>query len=222
MYLTEANFVPLPPHELSKALHDFEKFIHAETQLPLLIKIALVHAQFETIHPFLVGKGRIGRLLNCFLLYEKKVLSKPVLYLSYYFKRYRHQYYELLQAVRDKGDWGSWVIFFLQGILEISQQATLSAMEILKLREKQREVIAEKLGRSAGNGHRVLECFFQTTILSVVQIQNLLYCSYPVANNLVIRLVECGILQEYTEQKRNRRFIYRKYIHLPESEPQQI
>ncbi len=113
--LNEATFVPPPPHEVAAHLSQLEQFLHSDSGLPLLVKIGLAHAQFETIHPFLDGNGRVGRLLITFLLCEQKVLEKPVLYLSYYFKRHRQEYYDQLQAVRDKGAWEDWIEFFLRG-----------------------------------------------------------------------------------------------------------
>jgi len=218
--LAEATFVPPPPHEVPIALSNLERFLHAETPFPLLIKIGLAHAQLETIHPFLDGNGRIGRLLITFLLCEKKVLLKPVLYLSYFFKRYRQQYYEHLQAVRDEGTWERWLTFFLKGVFEVSRQATNTARQILSLREQHRQLIINQLGRAAGNGHRVLEHLYQNPIVSVTDVQQLIGTTYPAANNLVTRIVKHGILQELTGQKRNRRFIYMDYIRLFHDEPQ--
>jgi len=217
--LAEATFVPPPPHEVPNALGNLERFLHAETSLPLLIKIGLAHAQFETIHPFLDGNGRIGRLLITFLLCEKEVLLKPVLYLSYFFKRYRQQYYEHLQAVRDEGTWERWLIFFLKGVFEVSQQATNTARQILSLREQHRQLIIDQFGRAAGNGHRVLEYLYQKPIVSIADVKDLIGSTYPAANNLVTRLVEHRILQEITGQRRNRRFYYTDYIHLFHDEP---
>jgi Fic family protein len=212
--LSEATFVPPPPHEVPQALSDLETFLHAETPLPLLIKIGLAHAQFETIHPFLDGNGRVGRLLITFLLCEKEVLFKPVLYLSYYFKRYRQQYYELLQAVRDQGDWEAWLAFFLRGVVEVSQQATNTARQILLLREQHRQIITDRLSRMAGNGHRVLESLYQNPVVSVNEVESLIGTTYQAANNLVTQLVDLGMLQEVTGQRRNRRFMYMDYIRL--------
>src|SRR5690606_6383699 len=138
-------------------LFALEKYLHEENGLPLLIKIGLAHAQFETIHPFLDGNGRVGRLLITFLLCEQEVLHKPVLYLSHYFKRHRQTYYERLQAVRDEGAWEAWLAFFLRGVVEVSDQATETARKILLLREDHRRIITEAFGRAAGNGHRVIE-----------------------------------------------------------------
>lgn len=212
--LNEATFVPPPPHEVPKKLADLEKFLHTDTELPLLIKIGLAHVQFETIHPFLDGNGRVGRLLITFLLCERQVLLKPVLYLSWFFKRYRHQYYEELQSVRKTGTWEQWIGFFLRGIVDVSRQATDTARRILTMREEHRHAITENFGRAAGNGHRVLEYLYECPIVSVSNVQNLIGTTYAAANNLVARMVNHGILQEYTKQARNRRFMYQSYINL--------
>jgi Fic family protein len=212
--LNEAAFVPPPPHIVPQALGDLEKFLHGRSDLPLLIKIGLAHAQFETIHPFLDGNGRVGRLLITFLLCESGVLHKPVLYLSHYFKRHRQSYYDLLQATREKGAWEEWLAFFLRGIAEVSAQATETARRILTLREAHRNLIAENLGYSAGNGHRVLEHLYQRPIVSVSEVRDLTGTAYPAANQLVERLVKIGILAEITGQARNRRFRYDAYVQL--------
>nr|VFJ63401.1 MAG: Fic family protein [Candidatus Kentron sp. FW] len=216
--LIEATFVPPPPHEVPKALGNLEQFLHGDTPLPLLIKIGLAHAQFETIHPFLDGNGRVGRLLITFLLCEKEVLLKPVLYLSHFFKHHRQQYYERLQAVRNRGAWEEWIVFFLESVFEVSQQATDTARQILTLREQHRQVITDRFGRVSGNGHRILEHLYRFPIISVSEIKESTHVSYPTANNLVAKLIECGILHELTNQKRNRRFIYRDYIRLFQDE----
>ena len=212
--LNEAVFVPPPPDVVPQALGDLEKFLHAKDDLPLLIKIGLAHAQFETIHPFLDGNGRIGRLLITFLLCESGVLHKPVLYLSYYFKRYRQTYYELLQATRDKGAWEDWLQFFLRGVAQVSVQATDTSRRILTLRETHRNLITENLGYSAGNGHRVLERLYERPIVSVNAVRTLTGTTYPAANHLVERLVKIEVLAEITGQARNRRFRYNAYIRL--------
>ena len=164
--LAEAAFVPPPPDDVPRLLSDLERFLHAESDLPALIRIGLAHAQFETIHPFLDGNGRVGRLMITFLLCERHVLGRPVLYLSHYFKRHRAEYYERLQAVRDAGDWEGWLAFFLRGVADVSAQATETARRILALREAHRTVIAERLGRAAGNGHRVLQRLYDRPIVS--------------------------------------------------------
>jgi Fic family protein len=210
--LAEATFVPPPPHELPNVLRDLEAFLHQDDDMPLLIKIGLAHAQFETIHPFLDGNGRVGRLLITFLLCEREVLAKPVLYLSYYFKRHRSAYYERLQAVRDRGDWEGWLAFFLRGIAAVSAQATDTARRILALREAHRALITAHFGRAAGNGHRVLEYLYEQPIVSVNEVQGLTGSSYQAANTLVRRMEEHGILREFTGRSRNRRFRYEDYV----------
>jgi len=218
--LAEATFVPPPPEEVPEALGALERFLHQNDDMPLLIKIGLAHAQFETIHPFLDGNGRVGRLLITFLLCERQVLLKPVLYLSHFFKRHRQAYYEHLQAVRDQGDWEGWLNFLLRGVAEVSTQATETARRILALRENHRTLITEHLGRAAGNGHRVLEHLYERPIISVEQVRTITGTTYPAANQLVHKLVKHGILSESTGQKRHRRFRYDAYIRLfDEPEP---
>jgi Fic family protein len=217
--LAEASFVPPPPHEVPRLLGELEQFLHDESPLPLLIRIGLAHAQFETIHPFLDGNGRVGRLLITFLLCEKDVLLKPVLYLSHYFKRHRQQYYDHLQAVRDQGAWEEWLTFFLNGVFEVSQQATDTARAILSMRERHRQLITDEFGRAAGNGHRVLEYLYEHPIVAVTEIRALIDTSYPAANNLVKQFVNHGMLHELTGQKRNRRFVYREYVDLFQDAP---
>lgn len=212
--LSEAIFVPPPPHEVDPAMSELERFLHTPEDLPQLIKIGLAHAQFETIHPFLDGNGRAGRLLITFLLCEQGILQKPVLYLSHFFKRNREQYYEELQSVRDMGTWEQWLNFFLRGIVEVSSQATDTARRILVLREDHRHIITAKFGRAAGNGHRVLDHLYEHPIVSVNDVQDLIGMTYPAANNLVTRMVDNDILNEFTGKARNRRFIYKSYIDL--------
>ena len=216
--LQEATFVPPPPSELPAALGALETFLHREDETPILVRIGLAHAQFETIHPFLDGNGRIGRLLITFLLCEHGVLRKPVLYLSHYFKQRRQDYYERLQAVRDTGDFEGWMGFFLDGIVEVSIQAADTARRILELRERHRHVVTEGLGRAAGNGHRVLERLFERPIVSVKEVCDLLGTTFAGANRIVQRLEELKILTEITGQSRHRRFRYDAYVGLFDEE----
>jgi Fic family protein len=212
--LKEATFVPPPPGEVQTLLGGLESFLHHDDALPLLIKIGLAHAQFETIHPFLDGNGRIGRLLITFLLCERGALNKPVLYLSHYFKRHRSTYYERLQAVRDHGEWEAWLRFFLRGVAEVSIGAAETAGHILQLREDHRLRITNGLGRAAGNGHRVLDRLYQHPILSVGDVCSLTGTTFPAANQLVQRFVDLDILSEFTGQARHRRFRYDAYVKL--------
>ncbi len=216
--LAEATFVPPPADEVPLALGALERFLHEDDAVPLLVKIGLAHAQFETIHPFLDGNGRIGRLLITFLLCERRVLQKPVLYLSHYLKRHRQAYYDHLQAVRDAGEWERWLTFFLRGVVEVSAQATDTARRILALREEHRSRITEHFGRAAGNGHRVLEELFDHPIMSVNDVRRLTRTTYPAANQLVQRFVDREILTEITGQARHRRFRYAAYVRLFDEE----
>jgi Fic family protein len=212
--LGEATFVPPPPDVVPEALGALEAFLHARDELPLLVKIGLAHAQFETIHPFLDGNGRVGRLLITFLLTQGGVLEKPVLYLSHYLKQHRQEYYDRLQAVRDHGDWEGWLTFFLTGVEQVSGEAAEMARRVLLLRERNRSEITENLGRAAANGHRVLESLFDRPILSVGDAQALTGTSFAPANQLVARMTELGILREVTGNARNRRFLYEPYVRL--------
>lgn len=217
--LATASFVPPPPHELPQALGELEKFLHRDDGLPPLVKIALAHVQFETIHPFLDGNGRVGRLLITFLLTECGVLHKPVLYLSHHFKQHRQSYYDHLQAVRDHGDWEAWLAFFLRGVIDVAGEAAATARRILQLREQHRSAITEHLGRAAGNGHKALESLYHRPIVAVADVQQLTGTTFAAANNLVSRLVQQGVLQEMTGYARNRRFRYAPYIALFNDSP---
>jgi Fic family protein len=222
--LGEATFVPPPPHEVPTALGSLENFLHSGSELPQLVQIGLAHVQFETIHPFLDGNGRIGRLLITFLLCQREILLKPVLYLSHFFKRHRAEYYERLQAVRDHGQWEEWLAFFLRGVTEVSREATETARRILALREDHRTAVTTRMGRAAGNGLRVLESLYQHPVVTVADVQSLTGTTYTAANNLVSSLTDLGILVEATGYKRNRVFRYQPYIDLfgenPAEEPQ--
>ena len=212
--LNTATFVPPPHHAVPGALGDLETFLHARDELPPLVKIALAHVQFETIHPFLDGNGRVGRLLITFLLTERDVLGKPVLYLSHYFKQHRQAYYEHLQAVREQGAWEAWLAFFLRGVIEVAGEAAETARRILQLREQHRSAITAQLGRAAGNGHKVLESLFDRPIVAVNDVRKMTGTTYAAANSLVSRLVKIGVLSEMTGYARNRRFRYAPYIAL--------
>lgn len=212
--LNDASFVPPPPSEVGRCLSELERFIHSDTSLPLLLKVGMAHAQFETIHPFLDGNGRVGRLMITFLLCEQEILLKPVLYLSHYFKQRRSEYYERLQSIRDNGDFESWLKFFLRGVVEVSHEATETARKILELRESHRQTITNEFARTAANGQRTLEYLYENPIVSVSDVQELIGASFQAANDLITRLVNLKILHEITGQSRNRKFEYRSYIQL--------
>ena len=212
--LQEATFVPPPAHEVQATLGNLELFLHREDELPTLIKVGLAHAQFETIHPFLDGNGRIGRLLITFLLTEKRMLSQPVLYLSHYFKRHRSEYYERLQATRERGDFEGWLSFFLRGVANVSAEAADTAAAIIEMREGYRLKLSDQLGRSAGSGQRVMDALFNRPIVTVATVREWLHVSSATANTLVNRLVKIGLLKEITGYARNRRFRFDPYLRL--------
>jgi Fic family protein len=212
--LNDAVFVPPPPHIVPEALANLEEFLHEKNDIPDLIRIGLSHAQFETVHPFLDGNGRVGRLLITFLLTESDILHKPVLYLSHYFKRHRQLYYERLQAVRDRGDWEGWLEFFLRGVAEVSTEASGTAGRILRMRESHRTKITAQLGRAAGNGHKVLEALYDRPIMSIADVEAVTGTTNPAANNLVRKLVEMDILREITGYARHRKFSYHPYVRI--------
>lgn len=212
--LNEAAFVPPPPSEVGPALGTLETFIHAESPLPPLIKIGLIHAQFETIHPFLDGNGRVGRLLITFLLCTNQILLRPVLYLSHFLRQNRTAYYEVLQGVRDRGDWEAWLKFFLRGVAQVSLEATETARRIVELRESRRRQITAEFGRAAGSGLNVLEHLFERPVQTVSYIAGRLGVTFAAANSLVDRFVEMGVLVEITGQKRYRVFSFDEYVNL--------
>lgn len=205
-----ARFVPPPAHELPRLLGDFEDFLHAPAGLPPLVHAGVVHAQFETIHPFLDGNGRVGRLLITFLLVHAGVLSRPLLYLSYFLNRYRPEYYELLTAVRASGDWEGWLRFFLRGIAETASEATETAGAILRLREEH-DIATRDL---PVNASRLLDHLYQQPLVSARAVEAALRVSWPTANKLLSEFVERRLLDETTGQKRNRIYRYRPYLEL--------
>ncbi len=212
--LMSATFVP-PPHKVAHlALGELEKFLHAGDHLPPLVKIGLAHAQFETIHPFLDGNGRVGRLLITFFLCQQGLLQKPVLYLSHYFKQNRTEYYERLQKTRELGDWENWLKFFLKGVASVAAQATDTARKIVDLREDHRALITNNFGSSGAAGARLLEHLYERPSVSVNSVKDFLGVSYPSANGLVDKLCSHGILFEYTGNARNRQFLYTPYTSL--------
>ena len=193
---------------------NLEKYIHDETPVPLLIKVGLVHSQFETIHPFLDGNGRVGRLLITFLLCERGVLQRPLLYLSHYFKQNRTEYYDRLQAVRDSGDWESWLKFFLHGVAVVAREAAVTARKVEDLRERDRKEITAQMGRGAAKGLVLLEQLYSRPIVDVATVGKIINRGIPTANELVQEMCKMDILQETTGHKRNRSFAYWAYLQL--------
>jgi len=212
--LMTATFIPPPHNEVPQALSDWERFIHDDDHVPALLKIGLAHAQFETIHPFLDGNGRVGRLLITFFLCNKGLLQKPVLYLSHYFKQNRTEYYQRLQNVRDLGDWENWLKFFLRGVGSVAAQATETARQIVSLRETHRALITEQFGSGAGRASKLLESLYKRPSVTVNDARDLLGISYANANNMIEKFREHEMLFEITGNARNRVFFYSPYIDL--------
>ena len=213
--LATATFVPPPVPYLNKALGDFEKFLHDES-LPDLIHCGLAHAQFETIHPFWDGNGRLGRLLITFLLAQRGVMKRPLLYLSHYIKAHKAQYYDRLMAVRSDGDWEGWLKFFLRGIIEVSQAATDTTDSILDLRERHRRLVSEEMGGSA-YALPLLDFLFEYPYVSARLVEKRLGCNNVTAANLIKRFETLNLLHEITGGKRNRLYRYRDYLDLFET-----
>jgi Fic family protein len=210
--LVDATFIPPPPHEMRAALGNLERFLHDSGGLDPLIVAALAHAQFETIHPFLDGNGRIGRLLITFLLCHEKVLQRPVLYLSHYLKQHRASYYDRLMAVRLAGDWEGWLRFFLTGVAEVAREAEQTARQIVQLREDIRQQALS--ARMSATAFRLLDHLFQRPIINVNAARDYLEVSFAAANGLIGELVELGVLREITGASRNRVFRFGPYIDL--------
>ncbi len=210
--LQNAVFVPPAIPDMIQALNDLESFFYDELPIPVLIKIALIHAQFETIHPFLDGNGRVGRLLITFWLCHEKILEKPLLYLSYYFKQNRQEYYDRLMDIRLRGNWEGWIDFFLKGVAEVSDEAISSAKQIIALKEKYTKKLYE-LNSNNGNYQRLLEQLFESPTFSNKRVSEALGVSFPTAMTLVNDFVQLGILKDITpNRKRDKRFRFSEYI----------
>lgn len=211
--LSDAAYVPPPPHEVQSLMGNLELFLHDKTTLPVLIHCGLAHAQFETIHPFLDGNGRIGRLLITLMLCEQDVLERPLLYLSHYFKAHRTTYYEHLMAIRHHGNWEGWLKFFLKGIYKVSRSATETARKILNLREHHRTNLVEGFSAST-NGLKLLDYLYEKPVFSVRMAQKHLDCTYTTAAKVVGQLEKAGLVVEITGQQRNRLYRYSPYLEL--------
>jgi Fic family protein len=207
-----AYFVPPPPDRVMACMGELEKFLHNERgEYPLLVKAALAHVQFETIHPFLDGNGRLGRLLITLLLCDGNVLSEPTLYLSLYFKTHRNEYYNHLQQVRNNGDWESWLSFFLQGVYETAQQTTESAQRILKLFNVDRDAIQESK-QSTVNMLRLHQLLQKKPIIAIDQACKELALSFPTVRKSFKGLENLGLVRESTGKQRGRLFVYQEYL----------
>ena len=209
-----ARFVPPPPQEVDPCMAALERFIHGETgDLPVLLKAALAHVQFETIHPFLDGNGRLGRLLIALLLHDSGALAQPLLYLSLYFKQHRSLYYELLDRVRTEGDWEAWVDFFLEGVEQTASGAVQTARRLVDLFQQDTRRV-QSGGRGATTVLRVLDALRQRPLCSLHQIGQSAGITFPTASKAMLTLVKLGIAGELTGQRRNRVFVYDGYLNI--------
>ncbi len=211
---SNARFVPPAPHEVQGAMSDLESFLHADPmETPILIKAALAHAQFETIHPFLDGNGRVARLLITLLLCTQGVLSRPLLYLSLYLKRNRDVYYERLQGVRTEGAWEEWLEFFLEGVIDVAASATATTKSIVQMVERDRQKL-HGLGRGSSTALRIHDYVIRYVVVSVPRTSRALGLSEPTVANGVRRLEAQAVLREVTGRERNRLYVYDEYLKL--------
>lgn len=209
-----AQFVPPPPEEVEPCMAALEQFIHGEVHaIPVLLKAALVHVQFETIHPFLDGNGRLGRLLIALLLHEGGLLTEPLLYLSLYFKQHRPTYYALLDRVRSEGEWEAWVDFFLEGVEQTANSAVQTARRLVALFQQDIQR-AQAAGRGAANTLRALDALRQRPVSSLRQICGHSAMTFPTASKAINLLTTLGIARELTGQRRNRVFVYDGYLNI--------
>ena len=209
-----AVFVPPPPNMVESCMGNLEKFIHDMTSVtPILLKAAISHVQFETIHPFLDGNGRLGRLLISLLLYENKVLQKPLLYLSLYFKIHRQTYYEHLTNVRINGDWEKWIDFFAEAVIHTSNQAVNTAKNLIAL-INDHEAKVNSMGRASSTALVVYRCFVKQPVLNANAIQTQTSLSAATIHSSLENLIKLGILEEVSQKKRNKIFAYKEYINI--------
>lgn len=210
--LETATFIPPTVEDMETSMAELEDYMYEDDDVPALIKIALIHAQFESIHPFLDGNGRMGRLLITFWLCQQEILTQPLLYLSYYFKQNRLEYYDRLMAVRAKGDWENWIKFFLRGVATVSDEATESAKKIIGLQNKYSEVLLQN-DKSNNNYTVLLNLLFEKPIITKKEISELLGVSLPTANTMVDTFCELGILYDKTpDKKRYKTFVFGEYL----------
>lgn len=209
-----AYFVPPPPGYVQDCMAELERFLHGENNpYPALIKAALAHVQFETIHPFLDGNGRIGRLLIAFILHHDGLLSQPLLYLSLYFKQHRQEYYRLLDIVRIEGDWEAWLDFFLEGVEHTATNAVETAKRLLSLFQQDEQIIQERT-RAASTALRVFRVLCERPLVNMNQVCERTGLSFPAVSRAMENLVNLNIVSEITGQRRNRVFAYHRYLNI--------
>lgn len=209
--LNEVTFVPPPPDKVLPNMGALENFFYKYEKIPPLIKIALIHAQFETIHPFLDGNGRIGRLLITFYLFSKKILSRPILYLSFYLKKHRNDYYDLLMKVRTDGLWEDWIKFFLKGVIETSVESAKTAKEIIVLKDR----LIEELYRNSISSIyavKLVSFLFEIPVIDTKTVEEKFNIHKDTANELVNRFEQIGILKEITGKQRYKKYLFKEYF----------
>jgi Fic family protein len=211
--LATAAFVPPPPDQVLDHMGDLEKFFRVPEKLPVLVRVGMAHAHFETIHPFLDGNGRLGRLLMTFMLCERGVLRRPLLYLSAYLTANKQEYYDRLMAVRFRGEWEAWLVFLLTGVRDVANAAVAKARAITELREKHARLIREKLPHRK-KAMDLLDHLLRTPRVNVLVTEMLLDVTNPTANALVADFESIGILREVTGRMRDRVFRYDEYINI--------
>jgi Fic family protein len=205
---------------MNDALTTWERAIHDTQRFPPLVHIGLLHSQFERIHPFLDGNGRVGRLLITFLLTEREILARPLLYLSIFFKAHQDEYYARLQSVRDHGDWEGWLRFFVDGVGETAREATTTVRAILDLRERDRTHIAS-LGRRSGRAFALHDHLFSSPAVNARTVERVLDVSQPTANRLLNDLDDLGLLIEWTGRQRDKSWLYAEYFNIFVGEEEQ-
>lgn len=209
------SFVPPPADQVLPLIGDLEKYINEEKpSLPVLVRAALIHAQFETIHPFHDGNGRLGRLLITLFLCAAGIMREPILYLSLYFKINRNEYYRALQDIRQKGAWEQWIEFFLRGVAEVANEAATTALELTDLIKTDRDKIRARPGRSNAAVYKVYELIEKQIYATVPNVQKELKVSGPTARAALIELLDLGIAKEVTGQQRNRVYVYTRYLEI--------
>lgn len=208
---SDATFIPPPPDEMVKCLDELERYFHTEDHIPPLIRVGLVHVQFETIHPFLDGNGRIGRLLIALLLHQYGLLRSPLLYVSLYFKKHRREYYDLLNRVRTHGDWEAWIDFFLHAIKTVAQDVVETATRLYQLVSRDRENLLAH-PRTTVTSMRLFEALPQKPFITLNDIVRKLDVTKPPASKALGILVDAGILVESTGKRRDRTYRYKKYL----------
>lgn len=207
----DAKFVPPPPDRLPDLLANFERYVNDDAPTPVLVRVAVAHAQFETIHPFNDGNGRLGRLLMTFMLCHRGLLREPLLYLSEYFERDREAYYGWLMRVREEGDWEGWVRYVLRGIEDVARQSAATARNVLELREQHRAFVQQHLPRRA-SALKLLDLLVRKPVISVKRAAEDLGVTVMTANGLVADFVQLGLLRELTGRRRDRVFMYLEFV----------